>query len=429
MSTVPPAYAKSPVKILSDSSPWQFFAEGAANIIFKYSPSSSSSSSANNGLEIDEGRLLRLRKDIPGNPTTLEVDKFIKSYVVPILGDFYVDMQLVELTHDFIHNLNKIEPAKGQRLDAPINTSEQHAFLMENVLSSSSSSKTKHYEKLKIPGISILLGLDDKLNSSTSSSSLTEVVVEFKPKWLLPSPDSVTLENVTHCRTCALALQRDKPIAFCPLDLISKDHQVFSQMISKLFGNNKVTDKIKSYAPATTTKGDFFPLVEILDKAMYRHPLFTRLQKLQKLDKRGILDYSADEDLDMDFLVATAARDCTVFISITQEKEDTTTVSSTPSETKLNSNSGNSFSSSLTLGSKSDIPINQEEDVTTSDTLIVQVGNSPQKYIVKFTVTDVDIKHPSEAKRTYWKKIEHSLQSDKWYQDKEHNPCNYYSPL
>lgn len=321
---------------------WQYFAEGAANMILK------------SDLPRYGGKLLRVRKYVPGSPSTVLVNDFYQKHVVPVLKETYVSSQLVNLSEGFVHAINIRPPAKKQRNDAKLDEDETHAFLMESAFDSSLTI-TSH----KIKACSITL-------CNSPSGKLEEVVVEFKPKWLLLSPNSG--ENSIRCRTCALAYMRGKKPGICPLDLVSEDYKVVHAAFEQ---NLKGSEEFVSSE---------FPLSDVISKALYKSEVFEKLKRLQAMDVRGIARYSNDEDLDENFLVATAARDCTMFVSVR--------IGSTPAK-------------------------NSDKIVTVGET----------DYIVSLKLADIDLKNPSQAKRDYWLGIERSLIDDKWYYKKEIPVC------
>lgn len=375
------------ILVLEDSSNWEFFAEGAANIIYKYNEHG-------NYTEKFHGKLLRLRKKIEGNPTTLEVHKFLEDKIVPVLGDYYVNMELVKLTDEFKAGLQQLRPDGNQRLDAPFNDKEEYGFLMDSTLD-----LHKNYpHHFKSDGISYFLGYlpieescQEQLNPDNSGShsldnKYKEVVVEFKPKWLLPSPNSADDIDCCRCRTCALGYQRKKKLSFCPLDLVSFDNvSQFKKTIIDAFGKGE--DKITKLLQTENSENDI-PLTKVLIDLLYQNPVLKDLQKLQALDKKGILGYKHGEQPNEDFLIATAARDCTLFISV--EKLD------------------------------------DENDLKTKkNQSLIQID--AKKFKVTTTITDVDIKHPSDAKLDYWRGIETTLLGEKWYSEPKLPSCNYFS--
>lgn len=311
---------------------WSYLAEGAANLILKSS------------LDKYAGKLLRVRKYVPGSPSTVQVDAFYKKHVIPVLKDIYVKSELVELAPGFVKSINERAPARNQRNDAPLDETETHAFLMESAFDSNLKIESK-----KIKGSTLTLCRDEE-------GSIKEVVVEFKPKWLLTSPNSG--EHSRRCRTCALAYMRGKNPGICPLDLVSSDYNI-------------VQEAFKHHLKGSEEYVPNIPLAEIMSKTLFQAEVFDKLTQLQTLDSRGILWYDDKEELDEDFLVATAARDCTMFVSIR----------------------------------KGSIALKPTDKV-------VEVGES---YVVGVKLADIDLKNPSKAKREYWAGIERSLIKEEWY--------------
>lgn len=301
-----------------------------------------------------EGRLLRVRKYVPGSPSTVDVNEFYIKQVIPVLQESYVSSELVSLSTGFVHTINERSPAANQRNDNKLDEDETHAFLMESAFDSTLQNKS---HKIKSCILTLCYGPDGEFK---------EVVVEFKPKWLLLSPNSGS--DSKRCRTCALAYMRGKKPGICPLDLISGDfgvvHHAFEQYLK---GSEE-------WVPSE------YPLADILSKALFKAVIFDKLRELQKLDRKGILAYDAGAELDMDFLLATAARDCTLFVSIRKGK---TAVKSSES--------------------------------------VVTVGSDD--FIVGLKLADVDLKNPSQAKRDYWAGIERTLIDDGWYSKDEIAPC------
>lgn len=373
----------SSIPVLSEFQNWEFFAEGAANIIYKYNTHGNQSDRFN-------GKLLRLRKKINESPTTLEIHEFLHRKIVPVLNDYCINMELVELTDEFKIGLQQLKPDGKQRLDAPIDDKEKYGFLMDSTL----DLHKIYLHNFKIGAISYFLGyspLEKSYEEQSNSNNVSlekykykEVVIEFKPKWLLPSPNTIDQENCVRCRTCALSYQRKKKLSFCPLDLVSFDNKSkFEKVILDAFGEGeaKITELLQ-----TKNLENNIPMTKTLSKLLYKSPLLESLKRLQALDKKGILGYNPGEKPDDDFLVATAARDCTFFISI--EKAD---------EKNLN---------------------------TKKNQAIIEIDGN--KFKVTTTVTDVDIKNPSKAKLDYWRKVESTLLNEGWYTNASLPPCNYY---
>lgn len=365
----------SSIDELTDSSPWSFFAEGAANLIYQYT-GDKDDNARTDATPRYEGKLLRLRKDIPGNPSTTEVWEFLQRDVLPVIGRYYVGIALARMDRAFVAGMLQKTAREGQRLDAPVSARETHAFVMENVLAGGAGVE---YSKGKIKG-----GAEYFLGRGTAGE-LREIVLEFKPKWLLPSPTAggPDGERVLRCRTCALGHQRGKPVRLCPLDLASADYETVAGAVKASFG--PLEGALSEQGGELGLLGTPGVAVEALARALHRHPLLVQLQALQRRDTRGVLGYGHDEQLDAGFLVATAARDCTLFVALRAV---------------------------------------EDADGTDDDTRVVEVGG--RKYAAKFTVTDVDIKHPSAAKREYWAGIERTLVDGGWYTRENLPACSFY---
>ncbi|CAN6640863.1 hypothetical protein TRVA0_018S01486 [Trichomonascus vanleenenianus] len=302
---------------------WQYFAEGAANVLFQYSGSDP---------ELKK-RLLRLRKNCRGAPSTQQLYCFAEAHLEPFLGQYIVPVELVLISRDLLRALAHYG----------INADETHALLVDLVGS----------------GPTHIL----KLANCAVQPCERSLVVEFKPKWLLQSPNAPG--NAQRCRTCALRRKRGKPSGFCPLDLGSDDPSRVSKAVSALF---------EGYAPAAITAPR---LIASVTQFILRSDLIKELKLMQSWDTKGILGYGVE--LPVDFLVAMTCRDCTVFLEIDLEDVDR---------------------------------YDDREDFMAID---LQDGG-PMVYI-RGRLIDLDFKSISH-KRQYWTGIEQSLLDEGWYFDK-----------
>lgn len=411
------------IKILSNPLSWRFFAEGAANILYICEDINDAE---------NHGKLLRLRKGITGSSSTLEIAEFLDSQVRPELGQYYVSMTLVKLEASFLKHLvteeekdkencalpnggpiavaKKVKSPKNdkRRFDTPINVKDEYGFLMENLVESRTKSSSLGRPNNIIKEYTLATGMESVLvlgfEETYRTIRLDEVIIEFKPKWLLPPPlppayavGPETTSKVIRCRTCALAYQRNKKIPFiCPLDIGFSDAAT-SNILSKLKqaeANLLSTVSQQLDIPSPNLQ---FPISQLLSNVLSSHSVFQHLQRLQARDTRGILAYSPTEALDNGFLVATAARDCTIFIRLWRESQNPSTCGSNTSSC---------------------------DNGHTSKVEQYNVGGHP--YNVSMTVTDVDMKTPTDAKRSYWRNIEDGLWRDNWYTRRDLPACRYY---
>lgn len=337
-------------------SDWYYFAEGAANLILL------------SNLPKYRNQLLRVRKLAPGSPSAADINDFYQTQVLPLLGDYYVSTKLISLPKGFVASINSRPPAEGQRNDKPLDENESHAFLMESVF----DSPDYRQESFKIKSTTFTIC---RLPSTdhTVNDTIKEIVLEFKPKWLLPSPNSG--EKSLRCRTCALAYKRGKKPGICPLDLMSESFDVIERAFTSEFS------KLSSHVDT-----DAYPVAKIVARGLYKSEPLEKLKQLQTLDSHGIIWYnSAEKKIDQDFLTAMAARDCTLFITI-----------------KFDVDKGTSLTASPTAKT-------------------VRVGETD--YSLSLKIADIDLKNPSAEKRKYWADIETGLIEEKWYYREDLPAC------
>jgi len=133
--------------------------------------------------------------------------------------------------------------------------------------------------------------------------TITDTVVEFKPKWLVQSPSAP--KNAKRCRQCAFTARHNaqrtrtgKPLVknLCPLDLVSKSQR------DRLIAARQIL------SPPQPTHAALMRMTRWLET----NTLLERLRAYQVLlDKKGPLNPDVDGE---DFLLAMTLRDCTVFM-------------------------------------------------------------------------------------------------------------------
>ncbi|KAA8911070.1 hypothetical protein TRICI_003932 [Trichomonascus ciferrii] len=250
---------------------WRVYAEGGANVLY-----------TNEGRLA--GKLLRLRKKHKYKVSTKEVYDFMKDELVPYLGNTWIiRFELVRVPRGFYSALGNTK----EKLDL----SEEYGLLVENarfdqIEDIRPSRKTDlTYGSLEIR----------KLQHGTTS-----VFLEFKPKWLVQSPNAPA--SAKCCRTCAHRAMTNRPKGFCPLDLGSGDPYRVRRAVKALLGNAVNNNEI--------------PLEDIVTTYFLETNLLQSLRRLQALDTRGILNYHESKDLDKNFFLAMSSRDCTLFLEI-----------------------------------------------------------------------------------------------------------------
>ena len=283
----------------------QYFAEGAANIVYRMilppdSPALSSASDPDDQQygtgtpppteiagptwqSLLKGKLLRLRKDVATATSVAESQKAFEKNVKPSFrDDDLVEQTLVDLVPELISSCN------------------EELRSMERAMT---RSQKRH---------GVYLNVHEKYGLLVTDMSITGgkevVLVEFKPKWLAQSPSAP--RNAVRCRTCALRAMRNikkevsDPVAeagFCPLDLVSPVKENVELAVQRIIDGDRLGEKTPS-------------LKSRLLLFLFQCPLLVRLRDEQvRLDKKGPF---VSESVDEEYLTAMTLRDCTMFLKV-----------------------------------------------------------------------------------------------------------------
>lgn len=231
----------STIPMLPESIHLAYVAEGAANIIYRFSLPSDLSEAAGLPASVGDTHLLRLRKALPSGSPNLPAFAALQKIFFPLFPkEFLLDTRIVRIPEGLIEQQNAIlkereeagsrllkrkklylvgpPPPPGTPLEENGGKSpqyERYAFLVEDMTPAAPDVKT------------------------AEGRTLREVLVEFKPKWLVPSPSAP--QGARRCRSCALRISKEakkhsihvagngsgNPGHWCPYDLASGDaHRV-----------------------------------------------------------------------------------------------------------------------------------------------------------------------------------------------------------
>ncbi|KAK9448947.1 inositol-pentakisphosphate 2-kinase [Limtongia smithiae] len=352
---------------ITDASELHYVAEGAANVVYEVID------------DIDwNGYLLRVRKKVAAQPSTLTVYSFLRETIEPLFEDQIVATQLVRIDPAVLESLNTdlaALEAAGQRhpkrLGTIVDTSEPYALLVQDMrpVSMLRTEAGDIVEQWTRASNTTSLGFIRQLHSN---GCLETAVLEFKPKWLVQSHDAP--EGWIYCRTCALrhmrAAQRGIEFgaeegAFCPLDLVSHDHVRIERALQALWPERKGGEGDRVLTKAV--------LVKAITKFVECFRVFDRLAQVQRdMDTRGVLAVT-DEDDDNNLAIAMAVRDCSAFMRVVYGD-----------------------------------PVDEED----GDELLMVDGRD---LLVTCRFADMDVKDSSGTKRVYWAGIERALREGGWY--------------
>jgi len=290
-----------------------FFAEGAANIVYRLSPTITTpstppiqsehetySSSTPPPSEIElvpqaptlpppfKHKLLRLRKKLSTTTSLLEAQTAFKEVIRPLFKpEQLVEQDSVTLPEGLLRRLNaelrameETGTRKEGRRGVFLDEEEEYGLLVTDM-------SPQGYEG------------DGEC-----------VCVEFKPKWLATSPSAP--EGAKRCRTCALRAMREAngkvtKGAFCPYDLVGSRADI-----------SRATDSIMKAKwgkrPGESLKGVEALTSDRIGDVIWGENLLGPLCNLQiGLDREGIFGGKVEE---REFLTAMTLRDCTLYIRV-----------------------------------------------------------------------------------------------------------------
>lgn len=276
-----------------------YLAEGGANVIYKLTFPPHDPPSAP---ELDHGlgspskvfplhrdpifgnRLLRLRKALPSSCPNEQTCATLHRAFTPLFSECMVAHDLVRLPPNLLRDANKalqeLEHAgrrSQKRYGLYLAEDEPHGILVTDM---------------------------------TPATAEGEVLVEFKPKWLVQSHSAP--KGWKRCRTCALRAQKNairrskgqqEEVGHCPLDLASLDR-------------TRVERAVSFIATTKHAEGgqDLSRLRERLTSLLLSSAIIPKLKGLQgSLDGAGVL---AADVTSWEFLIATTIRDCSIYVKV-----------------------------------------------------------------------------------------------------------------
>lgn len=292
----------------------EYLAEGAANVVYRFSlPPTSPSIEADASLhDYEDGRstpppselpalhhdpifghkLLRLRKALPWTTSVLVSQEKFEQVIQPLIpSEYLVQQTLVKVPPDLQADCNR------------------NLGLMEQV---ETRPRKRHGTYL---AVDVIYG--SLVTDMTPAGNQGSVVIEFKPKWLAQSPSAPA--GSRRCRTCALRAMRKPsgtyedtlysdrclqraPSNLCPLDLVSEDSHRVRLAVKAIIDDSKCPGSIRSWVEYR------------LAESFTGSPMIRLLQSLQQqLDPKGIFQVNPN---DPEFLTAMTLRDCTMFIVV-----------------------------------------------------------------------------------------------------------------
>ncbi|KAF8445248.1 inositol-pentakisphosphate 2-kinase-domain-containing protein [Kalaharituber pfeilii] len=311
---------------VNNASEWEYLGEGASNIVYRYTGS----------LPTLAPYILRIRKALPGAPSTLDLYKSLQSTFIPVLGsDLVCPTFLARFAPGVVASLNS-HLARLSSWDTPLELRRRQ--VNEN---GNSVIGTGKLDEEEVYGM-LVLDMSCGASSVWREGGWTDVaMVEFKPRWLSQSADAPTGWKV--CRSCAVRkmhhhrrtpsadsgiglmdedeeMDRENNDHYCPLDLAS-ENPVFVRRAVKalLYGGAAEVhcssgDEDIDLAGAT---GDVLTerFTAWLSRGSPGAEAISRLRRAQEnWGTRSVFDESPGAGKETG--KAMAVRDCTVFVRV-----------------------------------------------------------------------------------------------------------------
>ncbi|RCK59311.1 Inositol-pentakisphosphate 2-kinase [Candida viswanathii] len=266
---------------ITEPEDWEYFAKGAANILFKYIGTN----------DYLKHKLLRIRllKEEQEYISTCELYDFIELKCKNLFPHQIIDIQLIVLTSDFINKLN------NQGHDLMLR--ERYGLLLPNILDG-------NYEELSLSKKCQLYYERNQENDGISS-----VIFEIKPKWLYDN------YNSNYCRTCSLNQLKHVPRHFCPLDLLYPE--TIDQGLQDLF--------LKIPAEILAQIEKLIPLKKLFKIYLNNEDnVFQQLRKYQKINNKNDLieNLTSSDDVSQNLSLIMTLRDVGLFLKFEKFNKD-----------------------------------------------------------------------------------------------------------
>ena len=303
---------------LPDSTRLEYFAEGGANVVYTLRPDPPLPDSAPSDtdpygpatppptklepwqtslpqediINALQGKLLRLRKDLPTATPVRDAQHAFETRIAPLFSPHELVPQM----------LVRVPDATVERLAAELEAMEQRRDGLRPA--------KRHGTRLRREGYGVLIA-DMSLRPGRDV-----LVLELKPKWLAQSPSAP--RGARRCRTCALRAMRASRTkaedegrgapgvgvdgGFCPLDLVSGDGEKVSSLVRRLLAGQGVRGDVEA------------GLERRLAGFLSKSALLRKLRELQQtLDSVGVLAPTLDVER---LTLAMTLRDCSLFLRV-----------------------------------------------------------------------------------------------------------------
>lgn len=261
-----------------DDGSWEYTGAGAANVVFGY---------MGNNVQF-KGKVIRLRLN-KSDISTSEIYSYLTSSKFDKLKKYMVNIDMVDISNKFLYYIqNQLDNQKKNLL---LNMKERQCLIMDNIFSGSISK----YKPIEL----------SKYHKFFLNNIETEIIFEFKPKWLYQMPASHI-----NCRNCLIARAKGQEFIPCHLKLINDSNGIFEWC--KEIANE--------FSTRSNSSLDIYDLLKVCITKNYE--ILKLLYELQNsLDvHNALLQLKSEEDVSTDLQFNMTLRDLSIFMKLNENK-------------------------------------------------------------------------------------------------------------
>ncbi|KAH0603327.1 uncharacterized protein H6S33_007649 [Morchella sextelata] len=297
-----------------------YLAEGAANVIYRLSSPPGAPQYPN--------QLLRLRKALPSaQPNKLAYAHLLHTFHPLFPSHLLLPTSLIRIPPSLLarenialHALEAADKRPAKRAGLYLEeVDEQFGFLITDMsphpLPTPPSSPSLFARALSyLPGRRSKRSSDPDLSLPAHAQRTRQLLIEFKPKWVLQSRSAP--DGWRRCRTCALRLSKQQKRGFCPLDLASGDEARVRRAVAYIVPAKQPANLVLAAGVSwAATQG---VIADRIVRYVLEGDLMVELKKLHaELDPHGpVAVQGMGREVRERFVSAMTVRDLTVFLRI-----------------------------------------------------------------------------------------------------------------
>jgi hypothetical protein len=260
------------------SSEWEYIGSGAANAVFAYCGT----------FEKLKHKVIRVR-NLNGKLSTKEIYDYFHSPQFAHLNEYTVEPEIATITKNALEKLQII--LNSEKPQFKLNLDEKDVLLMDNLFRFS----MKDYKIIEL----------SKYHKLFVHKFKSEILFEFKPKWLYTLP-----ESHINCRNCLNARLKNQEFVCCHLKLLNPDsgiHEWCREIQGEISKRNEL--QLDLYDSIKNCIQKNYNLIQTLYSLQNNIDIHQRLLAL-----------NSENDVDEDLQFNMTIRDLSLFLNLNNQK-------------------------------------------------------------------------------------------------------------